>query len=220
MADMREFGTMNVDDRGGRHDYEYPDRRWDSATAGLTPSQTIGPFFAYGLSPGIYNYNFKEVHKAAMAGQEVAGRQIEIEGRVYDGKGVPVHDAMIELLQADSSGQYPRLSRNDGFTGYGRFGTGANGPEGDTRFRFRTIKPGSTLPGAAPFVTLIVSMRGLLNHFITRAYFPEDLHDSDPVMVQVPQNRQSTLVADLIAPNHYRFDIHMQGDKETVFFDL
>ena len=220
MADMRGFGSMDLENRGGTHPFSYPDERNVAPGAGLTPSQTVGPFFAYGLTPGLYGYGFDEIHNADLAGPDVEGTRIVIEGRVFDGAGMAIHDALIELVQADAQGSYADARRNDGFTGYGRFGTGANGPNGDSRFLFRTIRPGATLAGGAPFVVLIVSMRGLLNHFVTRAYFPEDDHGSDPVMVQVPEDRRETLVARAIGPNHYQFDIHMQGRRETVFFDL
>lgn len=220
MADMPGFGEMDITDRGGAHAYAYPDARGTPASPGLTPSQTIGPFFAYGLTPGPYGYALPEIHRTDLAGPEVAGQPIVIEGAVFDGNGAAVHDALIEIVQADASGTYARAPRNDGFTGFGRCGTGAHGPEGDTRFVFRTVKPGATRPGAAPFVTLIVTMRGLLNHCITRAYFPGDAHDGDPVLAQVPVDRRGTLICAETATGRFRFDIHMQGPRETVFFDL
>lgn len=220
MADMHGFGKMNLEDRGGKHDYEYEDGRQVTATDGLTPSQTIGPFFAYGLTPGPYGYAYSEVHRTDLTGPDITGDTIVIEGQVFDGNGAPVHDALIEIVQADAGGAYATAPRNDGFTGHGRAGTGAGGPGGDTRFEFRTVKPGSTVPGHAPFVTVIVTMRGLLNHFITRAYFADDDHAGDPVLAQVPQERRATLIAALASPGRYRFDIHMQGPNETVFFDL
>ncbi len=220
MADMRGFGIMNTADRGGTHRYEYPDGGLVKASAGETPSQTVGPFFAYGMTPGAYGYSYPEIHKSDLAGPNVEGDRIVIEGQVFDGNGAAVHDAVVEIFQADARGSYPIAARNDGFTGFGRCGTGADGPEGARRYLFRTIKPGQASEASAPAVNVIVAMRGLLNHFVTRMYFPEDNHESDPVMIQVPKNRRSTLIAELIAPNHYRFDIRMQGDGETVFFDL
>ncbi len=223
MADMLGFGEMDIGVRGGAHDYAYEDARTDIATHGLTPSQTVGPFFAYGLTPGQYGYPFREIHSNDLAGLDVAGERITIEGQVFDADGAPVHDALVEIFQADASGIYATAERNDGFTGYGRFGTGANGAAeqgGDTRFIFRTIKPGPTQQGAAPFINLILTMRGLLNHCITRIYFPGDDLQNDPVMVQVPEARRQTLVAEVLEPNRFRFDIHMRGDNETVFFDL
>lgn len=220
MADMPGFGRMDLDDRGGPHDFVYEDSRGMPATPGPTPSHTVGPYFAYGLTPGAYGYALRDIHRADLAPASVAGLRLMVEGQVFDGNGTPVHDAMIELIQADASGNYVDRPRNDGFTGYGRCGTGAEGRGGDTHFRFRTIKPGVTLPGAAPFLTLIVTMRGLLNHCITRMYFPGDDVSRDPVLSQVPRDRRHTLMSKETAPDRYRFDIHMQGENETVFFDL
>lgn len=223
MADMYGFGKMDINERGGAHDYDYGDHRGVAATAGRTPSQTVGPFFAYGLTPGIYGYPHADIHSTVLAGPEMAGEHIVIEGQIFDATGASVHDAMIEIIQADGAGQYATRPRNDGFTGYGRTGTGAGGRAengGDTRFKFRTVKPGATLAGAAPFVTLIVTMRGLLNHCVTRMYFPEDDHGQDPVLAQVPAERRDTLIARQIGPGHYRFDIRIQGANETVFFDV
>ena len=233
MADLPGFGSMDLDDRGGPHVFVYEDRRSVPATAGLTPSQTVGPFFAYGLTPGTYGYLHAEIHRSELAGGVQpdgphagggyvpgAGTHLMVEGQVFDGAGVPIHDAMVEIIQADADGHHARARRNDGFTGYGRYGTGPEGPNGDTRFRFRTVKPGATGPGRAPSITFIITMRGLLNHCITRMYFPGDDHTADPVFNQVPPERRSTLVATEIGPGRFRFDIHMQGEKETVFFDL
>lgn len=220
MADMPGFGTMDPNDRGGAHDYGYEDARNIPAAPGPTPSQTVGPFFAYGLTPGAYGYPLREIHRSNLAGPEVAGTRITLEGQVFDAAGASVHDAMIELIQADSTGRYTTKPRNDAFTGYGRAGTGAEGPAGDTHFRFQTVKPGATRPGHAPFLTLIVTMRGLLNHCVTRVYFPEDAWADDLVMQSVPEHRRTTLVARAEEEGRYRFDIHMQGDQETVFFDV
>lgn len=220
MADAEDVGAMDPDDKGGIHDYSYEDARSVPRSSGPTPSQTVGPFFAYGLTPGGYGYPLREIHRTALAGPEVAGDRITLEGQVFDAAGVSVHDAMVELLQADCNGTYAWERRNDGFTGYGRAGTGAEGPKGDTHFKFHTIKPGATLPEHAPFLTLILTMRGLLNHCVTRVYFPEDAWADDPVVLQVPQSRRATLVAEAIEPGRYRFNIRMRGDQETVFFDV
>lgn len=223
MADMPGFGAMDPEDRGGDHEFSYPDGRATPATPGPMPSQTVGPFFAYGLTPGQYGYPLREIHTNELAGPDVPGERIVLEGQVFDANGESVHDALVEILQADSAGRYVSAPRNDGFTGYGRFGTGAKGPVsagGDTRFVFRTVKPGATQPGHAPFLTLILTMRGLLNHCITRVYFPEDAWAEDPIVAQVPEARRETLVAKALGAGHYRFDIHMQGAHETVFFDI
>ncbi len=220
MADMPGFGRMDLCDRGGPHEFVYEDTASVPATHGLTPSHTVGPFFAYGLTPGPYGYPQRDIHRTDLAPASVPGERVLIEGQVFDGTGAPIHDAMVELIQADSTGAYVDKARNDGFTGYGRCGTGAEGRGGDTRFRFRTIKPGVTLAGAAPFLTMIVTMRGLLNHCITRMYFPGDDVSRDPALSQVPRHRRHTLMARETGPGRYRFDIHMQGENETAFFDL
>lgn len=220
MADMPGFGTMDLEDRGGPHDFAYPPGP-HTRTPGVTPSQTVGPFFAYALTPGAYGYPFPDIHSADIASKGVAGARIELSGQVFDANGAPVHDALVEIVQADSLGIYADAPRSDGFTGFGRCGTGARGPDGDTRFRFRTVKPGATQEGAAPFITVILMMRGLLNHMITRVYFAGDAAlETDPVLAQVPEARRKTLIAEQIAPGRYRFDIRMQGPRETVFFDV
>lgn len=223
MADMREYGSMDLNNRGGTHEYLYDDGRDVAASHGPTPSQTVGPFFAYGLTPGSYGYAMRDIHSNTLGTDDISGERVIIDGHVFDGEGLAVHDALIEIVQADSTGKYVSEPRNDGFTGYGRFGTGANGRAesgGDTRFRFHTIKPGATATDQAPFVTVIVTMRGLLNHMVTRIYFPDDALDTDAVLIQVPESRRHTLVAKPVGIGHYRFDIHMQGDQETVFFDV
>jgi len=220
MADMKDFGAMDIDDRGGVHDFHYEDAKHVQPNQGLTPSQTVGPFFAYGLTPGPYGYALSEIHKTVLTGEEIEGTPITLEGQVFDGAGNTVHDAVVELVQADHYGYYAGAERNHTFTGFGRSGTGANGPKGDTQFLFETIKPGPTQPNAAPCITLIIFMRGLLNHCITRVYFEGDDVSTDPILMQVSEARRNTLIAKELKPNHYRFDIHMQGEKETVFFDI
>ena len=223
MTEMPGFGTMNLADRGGRHEYEYPPASQTPPSPGCSPSQTVGPFFAYGLTPHLYGYPWSDVFGGDMLSPSVEGLRIVLEGQVFDGNGVSVHDALVEIIQADAQGRYVRAPRADGFTGFGRCGTGPGGAEaagGDTRFVFRTIMPGATQKGAAPFVTVILSMRGLLNHLITRIYFPGDALRTDPVLLQIPEERRRTLLARQAGDNHFHFDIHMQGPQETVFFDL
>lgn len=194
---------------------------------GQTPSQTVGPYFAYGLSPEQYGYPFKSIAAGVLAGPEVAGPRIRIEGRVFDGAGKAVNDALIEIWQADASGRYahpadPRGS-NAAFRGFGRVGTGTD-PE--LKFAFETIKPGSVDGRQAPHINIIVLMRGLLLHAYTRLYFADEAaaNAGDPVLASVPAERRATLIAERTAgPGGtavYRFDIHMQGDRETVFFDV
>jgi protocatechuate 3,4-dioxygenase alpha subunit len=188
-----------------------------------TPSQTVGPYFAYGLSPEQYGYqqNLTSIAGSQMAEGDVEGERIRVEGRVFDGGGNPISDALIEVWQADSLGRYahpadPRGSNNT-FKGFGRCGTGTD-PQ--NRFWFDTIKPGRVEAGQAPHLNVIVSMRGMLLHAFTRVYFPDEkANATDKVLNAVPEARRGTLIAERHGGNVYRFDIHMQGDNETVFFD-
>ena len=188
-----------------------------------TPSQTVGPYFAYGLSPEQYGYqqNLTSIAGSQMAEGDVEGERIRVEGRVFDGAGNPISDALIEVWQADSLGRYahpadPRGSNNT-FKGFGRCGTGTD-PR--NRFWFDTIRPGKVSDDQAPHLNVIVSMRGMLLHAFTRIYFPDEpANTTDKVLKLVPPGRRNTLIATHHGGNVYRFDIHMQGDSETVFFD-
>ena len=188
-----------------------------------TPSQTVGPFFAYGLTPDQYGYGHAGIAGCTLRDETTAGESIRIQGCVYDGDGKTVPDAVIEIWQADSTGRYAGArGANVAFTGFGRCGTGTM--PGDL-FAFDTVKPGATGDSHAPHVTLVVFMRGLLTHAFTRIYFSEDAaaHATDPVLNAVPADRRQTLIAERReTPTGavYRFDIHMQGDRETVFFDV
>jgi protocatechuate 3,4-dioxygenase alpha subunit len=191
-----------------------------------TPSQTVGPFFAYALTPEQYGYDFASIADGSLIEGDVPGQRIRIEGRVFDGKGELVPDAMIEIWQADGEGRYahpadPRGS-NMAFKGFGRVGTGTD-PE--ARFVFDTIKPGSVDGTQAPHVNVIVFMRGLLLHAYTRIYFSDEAaaNSRDPVLASVPAERRRTLIAtrdETSASPVYRLDIRMQGPDETVFFDV
>lgn len=193
---------------------------------GQTPSQTVGPFFAYGLTPEQYGYPaLTSVASHDLRTPDVEGQRIRLEGRVLDGEGAPVSDAMIEIWQADPQGRYahPADARagNLAFSGFGRCGTGTD-PE--QRFVFETLKPGAIDANQAPHITVIVFMRGLLSHLYTRVYFADEAANArDPVLLSVPEERRATLIApreDAGGVAIYRFDIHMQGDRETVFFDV
>ena len=191
-----------------------------------TPSQTVGPYFACGLTPEQYGYPHRSVAQAALVDRDTEGARIRIEGRVLDGEGRAVDDAMIEIWQADAQGRYahpadPR-GTNATFRGFGRSGTGTD-PE--HRFASETVKPGALGDGQAPHVNVVVFMRGLLNHVYTRIYFSDETeaNAADSVLTQLPESRRGTLVArrdETPAGVVYRFDIHMQGADETVFFDL
>jgi len=190
-----------------------------------SPSQTVGPYFAYGLTAEQYGYDFSSIAGGRMADEDTDGERIRIVGRVLDGAGAPVDDAMIEIWQADAQGRYahpadPRGS-NLAFKGFGRVGTGTN-PQ--NRFMFDTVKPGS-VGGQAPHVTMCVMARGMLSHAFTRIYFSDEAeaNAADAVLASVPDKRRDTLIAnrdETQAGVVYRFDVHLQGDAETVFFDL
>jgi protocatechuate 3,4-dioxygenase alpha subunit len=191
-----------------------------------TPSQTVGPYFAYGLTAPQYGYPFTGLASDQIADETVAGERIRISGRVFDGAGATIPDALIEIWQADAEGRYAHPSdgraSNQRFRGFGRYGTGTD-PE--HRFFFDTIKPGSVDGNQAPHISVIVFMRGLLTHAYTRLYFSDeaDANARDPVLLTVPAGRRRTLIARreaAPAATRYQFDIHMQGDDETVFFDV
>ncbi|WP_045737727.1 protocatechuate 3,4-dioxygenase subunit alpha [Xanthomonas sp. MUS 060] len=178
-----------------------------------TPSQTVGPYYRIGLEP---------LYRTEIAPAQAQGAQVEIAGRVFDGLGAPVGDALLEIWQADAAGIYdhaadPRRGDHDpAFHGWGRVPTDAQG-----RFAFRTIKPGR-VPGPngpqAPHLVVLVFMRGLLRAAPTRLYFGDDDLDSDAILAQVPAERRATLIAQPRAPGRYAWDVHMQGERETVFF--
>jgi protocatechuate 3,4-dioxygenase alpha subunit len=192
---------------------------------GQTPSQTVGPYFAYGLIPEQYGYAFKGIADGKVATEDAVGERIRIEGRVFDGEGKPIPDAMIEIWQADGEGRYahpadPRRP-NTSFKGFGRFGTGT---DRESRFTFETVKPGSIDGIQAPHINVVIFMRGVLVHAYTRIYFSDDAaaFEKDPVLTTVMTERRRTLVAErteTAAGTVYRWDIRMQGDAETVFFD-
>jgi protocatechuate 3,4-dioxygenase alpha subunit len=182
-----------------------------------TPSQTVGPFFSFALP--------YEGGDTLVAPDDPEA--IRIEGIVRDGAGEPLPDALVELWQANRAGRYAHpedareeLPLEDGFTGFGRCGTDADG-----RFAFTTVKPGR-VPGPegslqAPHIDVSVFARGLLNRLVTRIYFPDEVeaNGADAVLASVDPARRSTLVA-VPEGGLLRFDVNLQGDAETVFFAL
>ncbi len=184
-----------------------------------TPSQTVGPFFHIGCS---------KLCVSNLATPEVVGDRVTIEGRVLDGDGNPVPDAMIEIWQADASGRYahPADTQNKpvqtAFRGFGRVPTDING-----KFCFMTIKPGSVsgLNGTtqAPHLAVSIFMRGLLNRLVTRIYFPDDpANVNDSVLNSVESARRKTLIARKAEGREgvLLWDVILQGKAETVFFDI
>ncbi|EGP06408.1 protocatechuate 3,4-dioxygenase alpha chain [Bradyrhizobiaceae bacterium SG-6C] len=192
----------------------------------ITPSQTVGPYFKYGLTPGS-DYAWNDAFSSDLVTPDVSGERIRIVGQVFDGEGKVIPDSMLEIWQADSQGRFAdpqdtRAVANAAFKGFGRCGTDANGG-----FEFRTIRPGS-VPGPggkpqAPHILLAVFARGMTQQAITRIYFAdESANADDPILALVPAERRATLIASRAQGDAamYRFDIHLQGDRETVFFDL
>jgi protocatechuate 3,4-dioxygenase, alpha subunit len=195
--------------------------------AEITPSQTVGPYFKYGLTPnGEYDWN--DAFSGNLVTSDASGERIRVEGRVFDGEGAPVPDAMLEVWQADSQGRFAdpqdkRALSNAKFRGFGRCGTDANGA-----YVFDTIKPGS-IPDPdgkpqAPHILLAVFARGMLRHLYTRIYFADEAANAgDAVLALVPADRRATLIAvreDGGGNAVYRLDLRLQGDGETVFFDV
>ncbi|MDP9153358.1 MAG: protocatechuate 3,4-dioxygenase subunit alpha [Pseudomonadota bacterium] len=194
-------------------------------TFSQTPSQTVGPYFAYGLCPEQYNFDLKSLFTPSIADRESAGQHISIVGQVFDGDEKVIGDAVIEMVQADSTGRYVTTvaeARESGFRGFARVGTGTD-PE--LRYVVDTVKPGSTGSDSAPHIDVIVLMRGMLLHAYTRLYFDDETEANagDDVLALVPAERRATLIAKRepeTSNTIYRFDIHLQGPNETVFFDL
>ena len=199
----------------------------ETKPGGITPSQTVGPFFAYGMTPnGKYEWNDAFTNDLVTA--DATGERIRVEGRVFDGDGQPVPDCMLEIWQADAQGRFadPKDGRalpNSKFRGFGRCGTDANGD-----YSFDTIKPGQVADPdgkpQAPHILLAIFARGMLLHNFTRIYLDgEAANATDPVLELVPPDRRATLIARRAPDNGnpvYRFDIHLQGDNETVFFEI
>ena len=194
--------------------------------SGITPSQTVGPYFAFGLTPTDYDWNVAISNNLVTA--DASGERIRIVGRVLDGDGAPVVDSMLEIWQADAAGRYAhpadqRAPPNAAFKGFGRVGTDREG-----RFCFETVKPGA-VPGPggalqAPHIAVVVFSRGMLTHVFTRIYFADEpANAADPILAMVPADRRPTLIArreDGGAQPIWLFDVRLQGDGETVFFAL
>ena len=190
-----------------------------------TPSQTIGPFFAYSLTAEQYGYDFNSIVNGVLNDIYAEGERIFITGSILDGGGNTINDAMIELWQADPKGQYrlnPIQHKNDGFTGFGRLGTGTTEVHS---FTFSTVKPASIGDGQAPHINVILFMRGSLRHLYTRLYFSDEAqaNDNDSLLNAVATDRRNTLIAQRAELNgqvFYNFTIKMQGEGETVFFEI
>lgn len=196
----------------------------DARPDGLSPSQTVGPFFHYGLTPGTAYGHVPVSVDGQVAAPGTPGEPIVLTGRVIDGAGDPVPDAMLEIWQADSDGRYAhpddgRPQQSNSFTGFGRSDTTADGT-----YRFTTIKPGR-VPGAgggeqAPHILVAVFGRGLLKQLFTRVYFDDESSNAeDAILALVPEARRGTLIAKRDG-HTFTLDIRLQGEGETVFFDV
>jgi protocatechuate 3,4-dioxygenase, alpha subunit len=188
----------------------------------LTSSQTVGPFFG----PALLREN---AVRNVLTQSKTAGERIRIEGCVLDGDRLPVPDAMVEIWQANAHGRYNHSADQGAahldptFLGFGRSGTAEDGS-----YWFETIKPGRVPFNQeqlqAPHICVTVFSRGLLNHLVTRLYFEdEQTNAEDPILQCVPNERRSTLLARREmhkGMNVYRFEIIMQGEGETAFFNL
>lgn len=185
-----------------------------------TPSQTIGPFFHLCL-PSNETVGW-------LAGPGAEGDALTLTCRILDAEGAPVDDALIELWQADASGIYnhpgdPRFENHDpAFPGFARAATNAGG-----ECTFETVRPGRVTDddGAvhAPHINVSIFARGLLKRAVTRAYLDDDpANATDPVLARVPEQRREGLLARRVsaAPSRWRFDIHLAGERETVFFAI
>ncbi len=188
-----------------------------------TPSQTAGPYVHIGTLPAVAGLDVRaDETLSVLAGPETTGERIRIEGVVLDGSGHPVKDAMLEIWQADAEGRHGTPA----FSGWGR--TAADFTTGE--WAFDTVKPGA-LPWRdgrpqAPHVSILIFARGINIHLHTRMYFADhaDANAADPVLKSIEQTgRRATLVAERTVKAGtptYRFDIRLQGDGETVFFDM
>ena len=183
----------------------------------MSASQTVGPYFKIGLS---------WLYRSDIAAEARSGESVRIRGRVLDGDGLPVPDAFLEIWQADSQGRFattPEGASNAQaeLLGFARVPVDALGA-----YELRTIKPGR-VPGyasgsfQAPHLSIAVFMRGLLKPVRTRLYFPDEpANAQDPVLLSVPEARRATLIARATPDNVLEWDVHIQGEHETVFFSF
>lgn len=176
-----------------------------------TPSQTVGPYFAYAWTPESYGRRPLATNDLTRVGD--SGQRIRLEGVVYDGEGAVVRDCVVEIWQADAEGRH-----RPGAAGFGRCATDDAGA-----YRFDTVKPGALGDGQAPHIAVTVFARGMPCHAFTRVHFADEeaANAADPVLALVPEERRATLIATRSQRGGtvYRFDIRLQGEDETVFFD-
>lgn len=200
-----------------------------------TASQTAGPYVHIGLIPHLAGFDiFENNFSNVMTGAETKGERIRIEGRVLDGTGAACRDVLVEIWQANAAGRYDHPADRQAdkavdpaFRGWGRTGTDFS----TGVFSFETIKPGPVAgrhghTAMAPHVSVWIASRGMNIGLSTRLYFADEaaLNDADPVLRLIdPASRRETLLArrrDRDGMAVYVFDIHLQGERETVFFDI
>ncbi|WP_304949982.1 protocatechuate 3,4-dioxygenase subunit alpha [Sulfitobacter sp.] len=192
-----------------------------------SPSQTAGPYVHIGCVPNFCDITgvYPEDLGARMVNAETKGERITVKGTIYDGTGTPLKDALVEIWQADAAGLYPgndpRGAADPNFTGWGRKASDYDTGE----WQFDTIRPGAVpFPDGrmmAPHISLWIVARGINIGLNTRMYFPDADNSADPLLTRIEhQNRVATLIAEKETDGVYRFDIYLQGEKETVFLDV
>lgn len=194
-----------------------------------SPSQTAGPYVHIGCTPNATGINaYGGDLGSVMKTGPVQGLEITVKGIVYDGTGTPLRDAMVEIWQPDSAGLFASANETRGtadpnFTGWGR----SSGDMDTGEFTFETVKPGAVpFPDGrmqAPHITVWIVARGINIGLQTRIYFEDELDANaiDPILTRIEhQNRVPTLLAKSVGSGEYRFDIHLQGPSETIFFDI
>lgn len=192
-----------------------------------SPSQTAGPYVHIGCVPNFCDITgvYPEDLGARMVNAKTKGERITVKGTIYDGTGTPLKDALVEIWQADAAGLYPgndpRGAADPNFTGWGR----QAGDYDTGEWQFDTIRPGAVpFPDGrmmAPHISLWIVARGINIGLNTRMYFPDADNSADPLLTRIEhQNRVATLIAEKEADGVYRFDIYLQGEKETVFLDV
>lgn len=191
-------------------------------------SQTAGPYVHIGLAPGAAGFDiYRRELGRTIAGPDVPGQRIRVEGVVLDGTGAPVRDVLLEVWQADAAGIHPHpedprhAEVAPGFRGWGRVITDFD----SGLWAFDTIKPGAVMGRnrrlMAPHISFWIVARGINIGLNTRMYFEDEDNSADPVLNLVEQaHRRETLLARKVKPGLYRFDIRLQGDGETVFLDI
>lgn len=191
-------------------------------------SQTAGPYVHIGLAPGAAGFDiYRQELGRTIAGPDVPGQRIRVEGVVLDGTGAPVKDVLLEVWQADAAGIHPHpedprhAEVAPGFRGWGRVITDFD----SGLWAFDTIKPGAVMGRnrrlMAPHISFWIVARGINIGLNTRMYFEDEDNSADPVLNLVEQaHRRETLLARKVKPGLYRFDIRLQGDGETVFLDI